>query len=206
MSGTMMYDRDAVVGGASVMARPTSRVWVKFRREAELAGTAADGKPIFRSVDLAEFRQPGETDVVVREVRHEDTMRYPDQWAAFKAQTDQRPDGIPLAQLFPTSPHVVKMMEHRGIFTVEMLADLAESGIQKLGMGARQYVSKAQTYLDVVTQNGPATALQAQIEKQEQQILAQEQMIASLQDQMAAISQRTRTELRRVDAFAGDDE
>ncbi len=106
------------------------------------------GKPIYDRVDFVKIQQPGEKlNVVDRPATDFDKARFRNQWASYQEGKDQSPDGIPLTHLFPHRPEIVDTMKGYKIHTVEALANLSGHAIDTVGMGARDWVNAAQSYL-----------------------------------------------------------
>lgn len=96
---------------------------------------------------------PGDkTKVVCRKIKlasdaqgPSDPERFPRQWAAFQAQQEQVPDGIPLTEWPPLTKSQVLEMKAMHIHTVESLANLPDSSLT--WMGSRDMRDKAKSWL-----------------------------------------------------------
>lgn len=96
---------------------------------------------------------PGDkTKVVCRKVKMisdaqgpSDPERFPRQWAAFKAQQEQIPDGTPLTEWPPLTKSQVLELKATHIHTVESLANLPDSSLT--WMGSRDLRDKAKAWL-----------------------------------------------------------
>lgn len=106
------------------------------------------GKPVFESRDFVKIQHPGETlNIIDREATEIDKRKYRNQWAAYLEGKEQIPEGIPLNLLFPHQPQIVDMLRQYKIVIVEQLAKLTAHGIETIGLGALDWVQKAQNYL-----------------------------------------------------------
>lgn len=112
------------------------------------ARSQQEGKPIHERIDYVKIQQPGEKlNVVDRPTTDFDKARFKPQWMAYQQGKEQAPDGIPLSLLFPNRPEIVDTMRGYNIHTVEQLANLSSHAIDTVGMGARDWVNKAQSYM-----------------------------------------------------------
>lgn len=73
--------------------------------------------------------------------------RFPKQYAAFKAQQVQVPDGTPLEMAKFLASHRVKELKAANIHTVEQYANMPDSVVQTLGMGAGREKALCQQFL-----------------------------------------------------------
>jgi hypothetical protein len=111
-----------------------------------------------------------------------DIRRWPNEWNAFmRGSHDGQVIGAPLLLLFKNDPSRVAHYAASHIKTIESLAACTESHIQLLGMGAREDVSKAQSYLKRLEEQAPATEMKFLLEQKDQQI-------QSLQGQLTDLS------------------
>lgn len=108
---------------------------VKFQEEVyqdELATTAANGVPKFKSRDMISIRYPGQ-DETVKRVEEQDKLEYGEQWAAFQSGKEQPLEGTALEQ-WPLIPrNIVEELRYYSIRTVEQLRDLTDDAKRKLG-------------------------------------------------------------------------
>lgn len=116
------------------------------------------GRPIFEDREFVEILIPGQRNAVAHEpVNAEHMMRWPKQYAAFKAGKELPADGTPLAT-WPNprmSRSLVEELAYFSIRTVEDLAGVNDNNLQNLGMGAWELRKSAQMFLDVA-KNGTA--------------------------------------------------
>lgn len=140
-----------MVGGG--LARPAggdTKLWVKFVRRSRInaAKSEAAGRPIHEACDYVQIQQPGERDRVDRPVTEWDKARFPRHWAQYQQQIEQTAEGTPVQYIFPTQPEVVELLADIHVDTVEQLAGLGETGIERLGMNGRRHVERAKAALD----------------------------------------------------------
>jgi len=107
------------------------------------------GVPVKKYVDYVKKQHPGETLMIIeRPATDEDKRNYPRQWAAYKAQREQVPDGIPLEFVFPDQLHIRDFLKSRSVHTVEQLAGLSGQAMAEIGMGGQEWSNKAKAYLE----------------------------------------------------------
>jgi hypothetical protein len=163
------------------------RMFVQFFKGTRQNGFKSQnaGTPVFEPVDMVRIRQPGERDENVREVRDEDKQRWPQKWAAYVAGNEVGAEGTPLALLFPTEPEVVETLKYHRIITVQQLAALSDTGIQNVGLGARDMQAKARRFLEAADGAAKHQLIEAEIRKRDEQIAAMQDQIAHLTEALA---------------------
>lgn len=136
------------------------------------------GRPIFRDVEYVEIRIAGDKgSIVCRKVRDEDRQRWPEVYERFKKQQETAIEGTPVEEWPVLTASQAAELKALNIFTVEALAELKDSGLANLGMGARDLQAKAKAYIaasedtSVVQQQASQIAdLERQVEFLKQQI------------------------------------
>jgi len=169
-----------------------SKVFAEFRMHPVVDAVASKeaGRTIKRDVPYVKIVQPGESRLSVYDqpARDEDVARFPRQWAAFKAGQDQGVHGSPLSLLFPDSPAIVENLKTISIRTIEQLASLNDTQIQNVGMGGRQWVEKAKTYLAQAENGKEFHAVTTRLEKLELEARGKDDRIAALEAALAEAS------------------
>jgi len=132
-----------------------SRLYVEFTMEAihQTAQSEAEGRPIFKDVPHVKIHFPGDrTKQIFRPVKFNDDnqgpadpVRFPRQWAAFKAQAEQVQDGTPIEQWGPITKSQAMEFKAMHIHTVQQLAGISDSNLTWLG--ARELRDKAISWL-----------------------------------------------------------
>jgi hypothetical protein len=175
--------------GQPVVAGGDSRLWVKFSKRSRRNPfrSEQEGRPIFEPVDYITIQQPGERDQLVRPVREEDKHRFPRQWDAYVADSEQVPDGTPIAMLFPNEPHVVEILRDLKVLTVEQLAQLTEHGITRLGMDGRKYVARAIAAMDQSANAKQVSRLERELTDANDRMRTVEEANAALQARITAL-------------------
>lgn len=107
------------------------------------------GRPVYVDVPYRKSFQPGEArlSTIDRPATAQDRIDYPRQWQAFLEGKNEDVTGSPLSLLFPASPATVTNLNQLGVRTIEQLADLKDSALQEIGLGGREFQSRAKAYL-----------------------------------------------------------
>lgn len=168
------------------------KLMVTFTREPYLMGFESEkaGRPVYRDQDYITIVQPGAKSDSKRLVKLEsdqhgpsDPERFPRQWAAFKNQTHQVADGLPLENWPPIgmSPAAIKGFKAADIHTVEQLHALPDSSIGGIPvMDCRKWRDLAIKYIEQAAGGAPIAALTAENATLRQDMEVMRQQIAVL--------------------------
>jgi len=103
------------------------------------------GRAIYKPVEKVRIFAPGNKSDIIQHVQYVDETnrpahpsRFPRQWAAFKAQQEQLPDGTPLEMCKFIASHRVKELKAMHLHTAEQIAAMSDAAIQELGMDGRR--------------------------------------------------------------------
>lgn len=135
-----------------------------FMGEKEIKSLSEEkGYPQFRDQEMVEITIAGDNrTVVVKKVDDSHKQRWPEQYAAFKRGEEEPLNGLPLKQCPLFTSAQVATMKALNIHTVEALAELNDSAIGRLGMGARAWVAKAKAYIKEGEKTAGVTKLAAE--------------------------------------------
>ena len=192
LTGTVPPEGGMVIQTDRRMARFESVPTVNAVKSAEV------GRPIYEAKTVLFVRHPGERDETAVAAQEHHKYEFPRQWAAFEAERVVDPDGTPLSVLFPVDPTIVRHLRGLHIFTVEALAGCGEEGLRRIGMGARDYVTRAQKLLEAAASAAPMHQMESELHKRDEEIQL-------LKEQVAMLAARPRGRPRK-DAAEGDDE
>ncbi len=113
------------------------------------------GRAIYKPVNKVRIAQPGAKTDIIKHVQMTDEPnspshpnRFPRQWQAFLAQQAQVPDGTPLEMCRFIPSHQVKEFKAQNIHTAEQLANIPDTILQTLGMGAMRARDLAKAYIN----------------------------------------------------------
>jgi hypothetical protein len=165
-------------------------LYVEFYVEAieDQEESVKEGRPIFRDVEMTSIRILGDNKThVVRPVDLKgsqtvppDNVRWPHQWAAFKNKQIVPQVGTPITEWGPISKSQAMSLKILNIHTVESLAQVSDTNLGNIGMGARDLRDKAIAYLNQAKDGSGLVKLQEENKDLRTKIEA-------LQNQMSAL-------------------
>jgi hypothetical protein len=137
------------------------------------AETRKQGRPIFEDKEFVFILIGGDPKSTLRAPAHDKTDRdpatgegrtyaqkYAEEYRFFKANEDQhQKSGTPLTEVPWLTAAQREELKALKIYTVEMLAGLDGSMLQRIGMGARELKNKAQAWLDAAAGSAVETRL-----------------------------------------------
>lgn len=129
------------------------------------------GRPIYHDCEFIKIIPVGDKNTVVCEpVTDEHRFRWPQQYAAFKAQQHQPQEGTPLEEWPPLTKSQVLMFKAVNVHTVEQLSNVSDGNLQNLGIGARELREKAKAYIASAEGSSGTLAIQHQLAEALKQI------------------------------------
>lgn len=143
-------------------------------------------RPVFRNVPHVHIQQPGERDFIEQPATDEHVGRFPKQWEAYKQKREAKIEGTPLSILFPTNAAIVENLKHVSIHTVEQLAGLNDTAIQNIGLGGREFVTRAKAFLEAADKGKGFNELSARIDAMALDVKAKDDRIAALEAALTA--------------------
>lgn len=154
------------------------------------AKSAENGRPVYEDKVFVRIHPPGERlNIVDRPATSADQRRFPTQWAQFKENRQQVPDGTPIDLLYNDQPSVAAMLRSHGVHTVEQLSELSASAIEEIGMGSQTYVNNAVKYLQMSAKGVGASQLRRELEERDRKIFTMTGTIEKLQMQVDKLMQ-----------------
>jgi hypothetical protein len=149
------------------------------------AKSADSGRPVYEDKVFVRIHPPGERlNIVDRPATANDQRRFPAQWAQFKENREQIPEGTPVDLLYPDQPSIAAMLRANNVHTVEQLAELSATAIESIGMGTQTYVNNAQKYLQMSNKGMAAAQVRRELEDRDRQIKTMAGTIESLKQQV----------------------
>lgn len=183
------------------------RVPVEDREE-----SIKQGKYVAKDVDYALVTPPYSRDVFKQPVTewfenlYRDMMaeRLPKEWLdgfkkmydAFKNGQELPVQGTPIKGWGIISPSMQENLIRDGITTVEMLADITDEGIRRVGMGAVELKHKATGWLKQLNDKGPLTQEIATVKGENHALKVQ---LETMQKQIQALMQGQKVEVAAVE-------
>ena len=153
------------------------------------AATEKEGRPIYRDVECIKIYN-SKDNVIDRPVRDTDKQRWPGAYGAWKQTGASEPGAVGTRlEHWPVMTRAqVEEYRYFKVFTVEQLAELADSTAQKI-MGAVKLKQLAKLAVEAAKGEAPFMRLQAEIDKRDGQIselTAEVRRLTSIVEKMAA--------------------
>jgi hypothetical protein len=161
--------------------------------------TLAEGRKCFREIEFVRIMVPGDRhNVIERPVQvtgiipTDDRMRFSRQYERFKANQEQRVhEGTPLT-LWPQMPAALaRELEFINVFTVEQLADIADTYVPKIPMGS-QWKQKAAAFVAALKDQSQVNKMIAELEERDNKIAVLEQAVAEQATQLKELMKRVK--------------
>lgn len=160
---------------------------VRFFRDKLQEGfkSEAEGHPVFRDVDFVEIRIPGDTNnIIVREATDKDKAQHAALYAAYKAGLEPSVDGTPLEAWPRLTPAQVANYKALGFKTVEQIANMSDTVLGKIGMGAQADRTAACAYLNLAKDSALAQKQALELERRDRRIADLENQVKQLASRM----------------------
>jgi hypothetical protein len=134
---------------------------------------------------------PGKPNQIYGEVKRNERMfqrfgEYIEKWKR-EHDTGLVVDGTPIDNWAQVDVRTAALLKHLGIFTVETLAVLGDSGISKIGPGGRALVEKAKVFVEQAKNTSYANELAEENRKKDERIARLEAQIEELSEAFNAI-------------------
>lgn len=153
-----------------------------------------EGRPIYEDVEMVKIRFAGDKYNVhvapaneygakrdpMTNQRLTYAQQFPEHYKAFKEGIEFHGTGTPLSEAPFLTMAKRKELEAANVFTLEALAGLDGTNLQKLGMGARELKNQAEAYLESAKGSAVATKLAAENEAMKAQMEALKAQMAEL--------------------------
>ena len=202
--------------------------FVRFERKPieDKAESERQGRYVAKDVDFALITAPYSKDVFKQKAKDwfatikNDVQngRFPQEWyekfekqyQAFQNGQELPPEGTPIRGWGVISPAQQEELIRMNILTVEVLSNINDEGIKRIGMGAVELKTKAKAWLSQLNDKGPLTLKVAATEKENAILKASvETLQKQVQALMAALKQEPvsheTTEVTAEDILGEDD-
>ena len=216
----------SIVG--EVVDRKEMAPFVRFERKPieDKAESERQGRYVAKDVDFALITAPYSKDVFKQKAKDwfatmkNDVQngRFPQEWyekfekqyQAFQNGQELPPEGTPIRGWGVISPAQQEELIRMNILTVEVLSNINDEGIKRIGMGAVELKTKANAWLSQLNDKGPLTLKVAATEKENAILKASvEALQKQVQALMAALKQEPvsheTTEVTAADILDEDD-
>jgi len=135
------------------------------------AKSTEEGRPWYDERVFVRIHPPGERlNIVERPATEQDKRRWPVQWAQFRENKQQVPEGTPIDLLYPDQPAIAATLRANNVYTVEQCAELSGTAIDSIGMGCQRYVNDSKKYLEAAHKGVGASQLRKELEERDRQI------------------------------------
>lgn len=157
-------------------AKSNTGASVEFRlEEREIPSkSAAEGRPIFESIEYVTIKYPGLRDFPDRPATEMDKMQYPVEYARFKQIQEGKGEvgevGTSLTAWARITPARAKELRSVGFFSVEQIAAASDIQVKALGLDGFTLRAQAKTFLDESKGSAVSQKLAAENEKLKAQI------------------------------------
>lgn len=149
------------------------------------AATEAEGRPMFRDEEWVKIYIAGDKSTIIeRKVSDLDKQRFSQQYELFKGGAKLQIVGTPLDQWPLMTTARVAELRALNIHTVEALADVSDASIHRLGMGARDLVTKAKAFLEVAKSAAGSQKQAIAVKKLEDENSMLKDQVKALSDQI----------------------
>lgn len=153
--------------------------------------TLAEGRKCFKEDEFVKIVVPGDRhNVVDRRVQRtgilptDDRLRFAAQYAKFKAGSEQKMhDGTPLSLWPVITSALAEELKYINIFTVEQLAELADTYVGKIPNG-HSLKEKAQKFLAVQKDASVLNKVQMELAERDNTIASLQQQLADVVDDL----------------------
>lgn len=125
------------------------------------------GYPVFSTVTMIDKRVPNQVDHQPRPMREEDKRDFAVSWQAYTTGKEPAETGLPVAKWPQLTMDEVSLLNACNVKTVEQLAELADSGIHRLGPDGHNLKKRAKKFLEGVLES---SALRDRIQELERKI------------------------------------
>ena len=113
------------------------------KRQTKLTGT-----PVFDDCLMIKIQIPNQHDCVPRPVQDKDKVRFPKSWEAYQTGKEAAVSGYPVEEWTRLTVSELKVLQACQVKTVEQLAELPDSGLHRLGIGAMEMKMRAQRFIE----------------------------------------------------------
>jgi len=192
------------------MADERPHLHVEFYNSTELnkSATAKAGRPVYDDVELVRIRFAGDKhNVLVAPANQGGSVRdpvtnrrltykeqFPEHYKAFKASSVFHGSGTPLEEMKILTAAKCRELKDSNIFTVEALAEMDGSFLQKLGMGARELKNQAIAYLESATGNADVMRLAGENAELKERLERLEAMLSGKQENVEPVQEAPATD------------
>ena len=154
--------------------------------------TRQQGRPIFDEIEWVEIYTPGDkNNVISKKVTDEHRKRWALQYKDFLEGREQTTSGTPLEHWPPLNRAQVAELKAMHVHSVEALATMDDSALQRYGHGGRDLQLKAQTFIAAAKDHAIENRLTDELEQKQQEIDALREQINDLSAKFEEMANKT---------------
>lgn len=153
----------------------------------------AEGRPCYDNKVYVRIISPGDKTSEVDRLAHQgDFDRFPNQYKAFLNKNEAVVEGTPLEHWPALDAALLKECKEASLFTVEQVAALPDTAVQKLGMGFRSLKNQAQTFIEFAKDTALPQRLAADLERARDETKGLQETIAEMAQQIKELREEKR--------------
>lgn len=184
--------RESMSYGSPIPNCPPVSVGFGLMPEIDGKATKEAGHDCYKDVEYIKIAIPGERNsVYFQPATDRDRKRFPRAYAAFKSRGETPTEGTPIKEWAVISRSVALTLRAAHVTTVEALADIHDTHVDRLGFNARELRAKARLWLD--ERKGSAASMKVAQEKE-----ALQKQLAAMQSTLLAITNLMTPEQRAL--------
>jgi hypothetical protein len=165
-------------------------VIIQFSVEAKLdrAASALAGRPVMKDVEYIRIMTPGSSNNVVhRPVEPKDLESYGAQYERWQKSKENPVVGQPLREWPPLRPSEVATLVHNNVRTVEELAEVSDSNLQRIGPGFTELRQRARDFIKAAKDEGHIASIRTELEEARAHLAATRKQLDEVQAELRAI-------------------
>lgn len=144
--------------------------------------SALAGHEVWKEIEYVKIGIPGDKfSLYFQPADERQRRRFPSAYEAFKKRTSGSVmEGLPIEQWAPISRSLALTLRAANVNTVEALATLHDTHLDKLGFGVKEMRAKAQSWLREASEGAETSRLAGEKEALQRQLAAMQAQIADL--------------------------
>lgn len=165
------------------------------------AKSAEAGRPIFIDRLFVRIQTPGDTRTTIERIAtDQDKRRFPRALSIHERGEQIALEGTPLEEWPPITRSQCNELKHTGITTVEILASVTDTNIQKFGPGYPQLREKARAFMASADAEAAATAWAREKAEMQEQMRQMQETVKALQEAQKKPARASKTTQAEIEA------
>lgn len=165
-------------------------VIIQFSVEAkpDKAATTTAGRPVMKDVEYIRIMTPGSSNNVVhRPVEPKDLDAYGPQYERWQKSKENPVVGQPLREWPPLRPSEVATLVHNNVRTVEELAEVSDSNLQRIGPGFMELRQRARDFIKAAKDDGHIASIRSELEETRAHLAATRKQLDEVQAELRTL-------------------